>query len=212
MRYLAFDIECANNFNGIGKICEFGYVISDENFNILEKECIIMDPEDVFDLGPSWKRLKLGFAESYYHYQKSLPYFADKINKLLSQEDVRIIGHAVSNDIGFLFTDFDSYELKVVDYVAYDTQIFYNLLHYNEYIKNINLEEAYNTLVPLKERMRVHAHKADDDALMTLEVLKYIMKELSLDLDGLVELAPEGKISSAEYIEKTYFSEEEQEN
>ena len=35
MKYLFFDIECANRLN---KICEFGYVLTDENFNILKKD------------------------------------------------------------------------------------------------------------------------------------------------------------------------------
>lgn len=33
MRYLAFDIECCDGKH----ICEFGYVITDEKFNIIKK-------------------------------------------------------------------------------------------------------------------------------------------------------------------------------
>ncbi len=36
MRYLFFDIECCNGRN----ICEFGYVITDDKFNILEKKIL----------------------------------------------------------------------------------------------------------------------------------------------------------------------------
>ena len=35
MRYLSFDIECCDGRS----ICEFGYVITDESFNIIEKDC-----------------------------------------------------------------------------------------------------------------------------------------------------------------------------
>lgn len=35
MKYLFFDIECSNCFGGKNKICEIGYVLTDENFNIL---------------------------------------------------------------------------------------------------------------------------------------------------------------------------------
>ena len=42
MEYIFFDIECANCFNGDGKICSFGYVITDRFFNILEKEDIVL--------------------------------------------------------------------------------------------------------------------------------------------------------------------------
>lgn len=44
MKYLFFDIECSNCFNKIGKICEFGYVLCDENLSILKKGDIPMSP------------------------------------------------------------------------------------------------------------------------------------------------------------------------
>ena len=37
MNYLFFDVECANSFDGVGKICEFGYVFTDENLNIIKQ-------------------------------------------------------------------------------------------------------------------------------------------------------------------------------
>ena len=36
MRYLFFDIECCNGRD----ICEFGYVITDTEFNVLEKKIL----------------------------------------------------------------------------------------------------------------------------------------------------------------------------
>lgn len=41
MRYLFFDIECCNGRN----ICEFSYVINDDEFNISEKKDIIINPK-----------------------------------------------------------------------------------------------------------------------------------------------------------------------
>ena len=36
MKYLGFDIECCDGQH----ICEFGYVLIDENFSVLERDCI----------------------------------------------------------------------------------------------------------------------------------------------------------------------------
>lgn len=47
MRYLFFDIECAD---GSKAICEFGYVLTDEKFNIIRKRNILIDPECHFNL------------------------------------------------------------------------------------------------------------------------------------------------------------------
>ena len=35
--YLFFDCECANCFDGIGKICSLGYVLADDELNIIEE-------------------------------------------------------------------------------------------------------------------------------------------------------------------------------
>lgn len=40
MKYLFFDCEFANCFDSREKICEFGYVMVDENFNDLYKDNI----------------------------------------------------------------------------------------------------------------------------------------------------------------------------
>ena len=35
LKYLFFDLEYANSKGGINKICEFGYVITNENFDVI---------------------------------------------------------------------------------------------------------------------------------------------------------------------------------
>ena len=39
MKYLSFDIECCDGQH----ICEFGYVIIDEKFYVLERDCITIN-------------------------------------------------------------------------------------------------------------------------------------------------------------------------
>ena len=46
MQYLSFDIECCDGKH----ICEFGYVITDENFKVTKKECYTINPEKPFNL------------------------------------------------------------------------------------------------------------------------------------------------------------------
>ena len=50
MKYLFFDIECAGVFKNVAKICAFGYCLTDEKFNILEKEDILINPQGGFHL------------------------------------------------------------------------------------------------------------------------------------------------------------------
>ena len=44
MRYLFFDIEGANNYNYIAKMCTIGYVITDTKFKLNTKIDVIINP------------------------------------------------------------------------------------------------------------------------------------------------------------------------
>ena len=47
MNYLVFDIECCDGRH----ICEFGYVLADAAFRVLERGVMTIAPEKPFDLG-----------------------------------------------------------------------------------------------------------------------------------------------------------------
>ena len=61
MNYLFFDIECCDG----NHICSFGYVITNESFEILEKEDIIINPQWRFKLGRAGfdPRIHLAYSE-----------------------------------------------------------------------------------------------------------------------------------------------------
>jgi flagellar basal body rod protein FlgG len=44
VKYLFFDLEFANSRDGKPKICEFGYVVTDEGFRVLSRGNLIIDP------------------------------------------------------------------------------------------------------------------------------------------------------------------------
>ena len=47
-QYLFYDTEFANSFGGIHKLCSFGYILTDTDFNMIKNEEYIMDPEEPF--------------------------------------------------------------------------------------------------------------------------------------------------------------------
>lgn len=65
MKYLFFDIECCDGAH----ICEFGYVLIDEQFHILERDCLTIDPEYKFNLkGRDHESdIQLAFPEEVYY-------------------------------------------------------------------------------------------------------------------------------------------------
>ena len=96
MRYLFFDIECCDGKH----ICEFGYVITDENFNPLEKKDITINPKAKFNLTgrPNRPDIKLFYSEEFYYSSPEFPVFYDEIKRLLEYDEQIIMGHAISND------------------------------------------------------------------------------------------------------------------
>ena len=66
--FVFFDCECANTFDGVGKICSLGYVICDDDLNIIESEDVVMNPECDFDwyLLSGKGDIKLAYSKDYF--------------------------------------------------------------------------------------------------------------------------------------------------
>ena len=105
MKYCFFDIECANCFkdnNGVsrGKICEFGYLITDENFNKIESAEYIINPKAPFD--EYVLNNMLTYPKQVYLAAQDYNAFYDKIKRLFELDDVyfaqQSVGSARQND------------------------------------------------------------------------------------------------------------------
>lgn len=108
MNYLIFDIECCDGKH----ICEFGYVLFTENFELLARECITMNPEYKFKLtGREHESdIKLAFSEEVYFSSPTYGEVYEKIKSIIQTPDCKIIGFSMSNDAGFLATANELYE------------------------------------------------------------------------------------------------------
>ena len=124
MKYIYYDIECSDGFH----MCSFGYVVADENFNVLEKEDILMNPEAVFHTGAWGKNrekdpgIELGYPKEAFRKSPKFPKHYQRIRALLSDEDVKIIGFSHNNDALFLSKACKRYSLPPIPYRFYDVQ------------------------------------------------------------------------------------------
>ena len=120
MRYLFFDIECCDGKN----ICTFGYTITDENFNLIEKKDIVINPEARFTIPTTEKRMdiKLAYSKEDFLKAPTYPQVYKEIANIMNHPDQKIFGHAVSSDIKFLKTANARYDLPQFKFNAYDTQ------------------------------------------------------------------------------------------
>jgi DNA polymerase III epsilon subunit-like protein len=209
MKYLFFDIECANCFGGKNKICEIGYVLTDEQFNILKKDAIPISPgnksnrNDRFDT-TIYEREK-GFQWAYdfetYFACEKFPHFYSSLKNLFEDPETLIFGHSVNNDIRYLGSEFDRYKLKPYIFTAHDTQIIMKY-YSSKHEKFMSLRQAFIKLCGRQEIVQLDPHLSMDDAKMTMRVIQEICRKLELTLPELIECCPTCKYDAITYLEE----------
>jgi DNA polymerase III epsilon subunit-like protein len=183
MRYLIFDIECCDGKH----ICEFGYVIANENFEIQEKKVFLINPEYPFNLKdrPGQDDLELYFSEEEYYSSPIFPHRYEVIKELIEHEDQIVIGHSISNDIGFLSTACKKYKLAPINFSFLDSQRVYS-----EFFNNKSRVSLANAEVTLELSKPEYLHKSDDDAKLTMELVQSVCRQLEATLTELMDLCP----------------------
>ena len=200
MRYLFFDIECAD---GSRAICEFGYVLCDEQFRIIRKKNILITPECEFNLTGRDGQVDLVLSYPYEEYYKHNPFddVYDNIKFLMTQSDLLIFGHSVDNDIRYLIKACNRYNLAKFDYTAYDVQKMLPVFD-KQNKKYTSLEKAFIDIVPEHIRSSLKDHRAEDDAMKTMLVLKSMVVDLEFTVPDLLESCTNSAITAFEYWKK----------
>lgn len=179
MKYLFFDIECANpRYNSI---CTFGYVLTDEFFNVLDQRDILINPETGYD--KYVVKNILHYPVELLNAQMPFPCFFDEIRAMMSDEETVVFGFSISNDIRFLNETCIRYRLPSLGYTFYDVQKLFG--EFANVSDQASIEKAYEVLSLGKPEI---VHRSDEDARATMEILK-----------ALVALSGE---SSVEYLAK----------
>jgi DNA polymerase III epsilon subunit-like protein len=183
MNYLFFDIECCDGKH----ICEFGYVLTDETFQVLDTGIYLMNPEKPFSLTgrPNKKDFKLSFPESSYRSAPTFPHFYETVRDLIYTEDQMIFGHAIDNDAKFLRTACKRYGLPYLNFSFADTQQIY--ADYVNSGRRVSLADAEASL----DSEQTHCyHRSDGDAEATMTLLKGMCDDLNCSVQELLTLCP----------------------
>lgn len=201
MKYLFFDIECAGVFKTVAKICAFGYCLTDENFRILEKEDLLINPQGNFHLTD--RKGEQGIVLPYkYEDFKKYPSFtgrAEKIYKLLEDKDTLVLGHAVMNDVKYLNLESKRFYLPSFAFSFADTQFLY-MNRIGEFSRQFGLGAIAKEL-----GVEFTPHRAVDDAYATMRVAEAMCKAEGETLSGLLEKykITLGKIAHYEVTQST---------
>ena len=194
MKYLFFDIECANCYNNCAKIFSLGYVIVDENFNVLhEKEDILINPRDRFDWYVAKKMM--AYPRSIFADKPPFPDFYDRFKEMFEDPDTMVIGYAVTNDVHFLHDDCKRYGLPSLSYRFYDVQQIYARQPENNEAKN--LEDSLMAWCGIEPE---NLHRSDEDAYDTMLILKAIAAYHNTNLPGILEMYPDCAGSTKDFV------------
>ena len=200
MNYCFFDIECANCYGGKGKICSFGYVLTDENLNVIEKKDIIINPRSSFNLGPD---LKLAYSKSEFRQAAPFPDYYDEIGALLEYPEYIVLGYSIENDCNFLRADCQRYNLPCFDFPFYDVQcMIMQMFDLN------NMPSLSKALEFFGMHEDQEIHKSDDDAYMTMLAMKGACQHLGITPAQLLERYPIAKGTLSEFEIRTNYKEE----
>ncbi len=166
MNLVFFDIECAGVYKTMAKICAFGYVVCDENFNILAKEDILINPKGAFHLTDSKGEKGLVLPYKYEDFKKypSFPSVYPKIRELLEDKNNLVAGHATYNDVNYLNLETRRFSLPSFSFSFSDTQMIYMTLT-GGYSRQYGLEYITKDL-----NVEFTPHRAADDAYATMKV------------------------------------------
>ena len=183
MKYLFFDIECAGVFKNVAKICAFGYCLTDEQFHIIEKKDLLINPQGHFHLTD--RKGEHGLVLPYkYEDFKHYPTFCDRANDiyaLLQDKDTLVLGHAVQNDVKYLNLESKRFSLPPFCFRFHDTQFIY-MNTVGEFSRQFGLGVIAQEL-----GVEFTPHRAVDDAYATMRVAQAMCQAENLTLPALIE-------------------------
>ncbi len=162
MQYLAIDLEACNRYVK-GSVFSVGYVLADENFNVLKKEDIIINPKCRF-VAKFRKPIEFSVTKEQAEAAPTLAEQYDKIAALFGKDTV-VLAHSANSDMYMLNEACKRARVPALKFRYICTQMIYSAIY--DVMNGIGLDKA-------AEEMGVTFthHKADDDALMALLLLK----------------------------------------
>lgn len=175
MKIVFIDCEIANKHNLQPKICQFGYVVADDAAGILERGNFYINPGREEDFSNIEERgIKIDHPEdnyAFYRSQNLFPSFYPRILSLLTSRDVIIAGWGVDNDLFYLKSECQRYDLKIPALKAFDIQLLY--MSHNHILHSTSLHTAIEQLFKDDEEVKaIVEHNSESDSYLTYRVLK----------------------------------------
>jgi DNA polymerase III alpha subunit (gram-positive type) len=176
MKYLFFDIEGA--CPKLSTIATFGYALTDESFNVLAREDILMNPASRYD----WYVVKnlLSYTKAELAKQPKFDAHYDKLKSLLEDGETIVCGYSIVNDLKYLNSECKRYSLPPFEFSYLDVQTLADRIFESK--NQIGIERAYDML-GIEDKILLH--RSDEDALATMKVARELCKKENISLPEL---------------------------
>lgn len=173
MNLVFFDIECASVYKYTAKICAFGYVVCDEDFNIISKEDILINPQGKFHLtdGRGEHGLVLPYEYSDFKKHPDFTKVYGKIRALLEDGQNLVFGHATYNDVNYLNLETKRFHLPSFNFSYLDSQLMY-MTSIGDFSRQFGLGYITESL-----NVEFTPHRAADDSYATMRVVEALCKK-----------------------------------
>lgn len=183
------------------KICAFGYVLCDEQFNIIKKEDILINPKGKFHLtdGRGEHGLVLPYDYDEFKNYPVFPQVYKSIRDLLQDENNLVFGHATINDVNYLDLETRRFKLPPFEFSFSDSQLMY-MTSINDFSRQFGLEYITKDL-----DVEFTPHRAADDAYATMRVVEALCRKHECggsEIDGLLKIR-RGSIKNHKIIRPT---------
>lgn len=185
MKYLFIDLEFATSQGGVSKICEFGYVMTNEKFEILKQGNFIINP-NILRSEWDYRVLRKILTRTIREYE-SCPTFNSyfyEIVKLFNEANY-VFGHSINGDAKALNDECLRYNLPCIDFQFYDLKLLYK-----EYTSHQNDKSVTNILIELGVDYIKREHDAECDAINTMFILKELQRRLELNVEEILNICP----------------------
>jgi len=188
MNYLFYDLEYASQVGGTSKICEFGYTITDENFNLIERNNFIINPNiEIWEWDKHALNEILTRDRNEYLISKTFNHFYGDIKNIFESSDY-VFGHSLDGDSTALNDELIRYQYPSIDYNFFDIKIMYK--NYSNSKKDVSLN---NMLIQLNIEGEKREHDAEIDSYNTMLALKKMIENMNISLLDFIDLCPESK-------------------
>jgi DNA polymerase III epsilon subunit-like protein len=183
MRILFFDMEFANG-QVPGSIYSLGYLMTDENFEIIRPQTdLIINPDSTWN--DYVAKNILAYPMEVFDGAPKFPEVYEELKALFEEADIAV-GFSVSNDTRALKKDCERYGLSPISFFHFDTERLCRLMEEHKNAHGLSgCVRAWCGIEPENQ------HRSDGDALATMHLMRAICRDSHIDAEMLITAFPE---------------------